>query len=199
MIYKKVLILGFLAIISGYTQATEYTSKISSFQDYRSEVKKENGDDENFTINTKCCSIGYGPVSMDFDVFTDKITISFSKTASSIPIAAKAFINSSFSDDSSEITVVYGKDLNPSGALGPMTGFNAFDPEIVPSSQETLISRSGKEYTANTEMYSLEELREKYPTYDIDSNFYDADLSSLVIVATAVVPSKEFTPFYYSK
>jgi len=90
------------------------------------------------------------------------------------------------------VTTVYGIDLNPTGELGPMTGFDPKTPEVSPISEEILIGKSGKEYKAKASLMSIKELYATYPEYDLDAHFGNADLSSLVMTATAVVPSKDF-------
>lgn len=166
--------------------------RVFGFQDYRGTLTPSPGQSNRpIVIHTRCCDIIIGPYSMHVDVFTDTITI---EVQGQTPVAAKAFVKP-LGTCETEVTVVYGVDLNPDGALGPMTGFDPASPQIKPGSEDTFFGRSGKAYPARTTFMTLERLRASFPDYDLDASFHGAPPDSLLLVSTAVVPGDDFSPF----
>lgn len=153
------------------------------------------------TLNTKCCSVGVGFLSMDIDVFTDQISITFRTTSRNrslekeLSIAALAYIIPSENTDEKRVIVAYGVDLNPKGTLGPMTGFSADDPEIKPVSSEVFTTKSGESFKGETYFLSIDEFKEKYPNLDLSANFYSAEPNSLVMISEGLIPSKYLENF----
>lgn len=197
MFHRKVaaVIVGMLIVAGMASEASAAdTTKVYGFQDYRGTLSPNtDGSSKKITITTSCCDVGIGPLSAHIDVFTDRITFEIKST---VMLAAIGFVNSGVGDGKNEVTVVYGVDMNPTGALGPMTGFDPTNPQVSLVNNEVLVSRAGKRYSASTSIDTIENLKKRFPKYDFNANFYEASPFSLVVIATAIVPNVEFNPFY---
>ncbi len=90
-----------------------------------------------------------------------------------------------------QLVDVWAKDLNPPGK-SPLnhTGFNPFDPELVPIGPENFIGRSGTLYPAPMVATTVASLPLVLPGFDLSP--FQGDPTSIVYVAQATVPSLDF-------
>jgi hypothetical protein len=91
-----------------------------------------------------------------------------------------------------EITNITGIDLNPTGNIMLMNGFNSLAPEFIPASNETWIGMSGDTFSAPMNAITVGNLPTSLPNVDLSGIFAAADPSSTVYVSTITAPLQEF-------